>query len=62
MAISVGVVSVAVGIGIPVFFETQIDNAVSIFTFYMYSGGVEKMTVVIYFLIFLMFYEFKNAA
>lgn len=29
MAITVGVVSVAVGIGIPVFYETQIDNAVS---------------------------------
>lgn len=29
MAISVGVVSIAVGIGIPVFYETQIDNAVS---------------------------------
>ncbi|RWW60801.1 hypothetical protein BHE74_00032169, partial [Ensete ventricosum] len=29
VAISVGVVSVAVGIGIPVFYETQIDNAVS---------------------------------
>lgn len=28
MAISVGVVSVAVGIGIPIFYETQIDNAV----------------------------------
>ncbi|URD89570.1 hypothetical protein MUK42_27694 [Musa troglodytarum] len=27
VAISVGVVSVAVGIGIPVFYETQIDNA-----------------------------------
>ncbi|XXG40265.1 hypothetical protein AAC387_Pa01g1028 [Persea americana] len=27
IAISVGVVSVAVGIGIPVFYETQIDNA-----------------------------------
>lgn len=27
VAISVGLVSVAVGIGIPVFFETQIDNA-----------------------------------
>ena len=52
MAISVGLVSVAVGIAIPVFFETQIDNAVSIFTFYMYFGGVEKMTVLIYFLIF----------
>lgn len=29
VAISVGVVSVAVGIGIPVFYESQIDNAVS---------------------------------
>lgn len=29
VAISVGVVSVAIGIGIPVFYETQIDNAVS---------------------------------
>lgn len=29
VAISVGVVSVAVGIGIPVFYETQIDNSVS---------------------------------
>ncbi|KAL5129268.1 Protein disulfide-isomerase LQY1, chloroplastic [Glycine soja] len=28
VAISVGLVSVAVGIGIPVFYETQIDNAV----------------------------------
>ncbi|KAF2324685.1 hypothetical protein GH714_016262 [Hevea brasiliensis] len=27
VAISVGLVSVAVGIGIPVFYETQIDNA-----------------------------------
>ncbi|KAL6648450.1 hypothetical protein ACP70R_012674 [Stipagrostis hirtigluma subsp. patula] len=27
VAISVGVVSVAVGIGVPVFYETQIDNA-----------------------------------
>ncbi|XP_019152360.1 PREDICTED: protein SPA, chloroplastic [Ipomoea nil] len=27
VAISVGVVSIAVGIGIPVFYETQIDNA-----------------------------------
>lgn len=31
MAISVGLVSVAVGIGIPVFYETQIDNAVTVF-------------------------------
>lgn len=30
VAISVGVLSVAVGIGIPVFYETQIDNAVSV--------------------------------
>ena len=30
VAISVGVVSVAIGIGIPVFYETQIDNAVSL--------------------------------
>ncbi|KAH1214663.1 Protein disulfide-isomerase LQY1, chloroplastic [Glycine max] len=29
VAISVGLVSVAVGIGIPVFYETQIDNAVN---------------------------------
>lgn len=29
MAITVGVVSVAVGIGIPVFYETQIESAVS---------------------------------
>jgi hypothetical protein len=29
VAISVGVVSIAVGIGIPVFYESQIDNAVS---------------------------------
>ncbi|KAL6010647.1 hypothetical protein ACLOJK_001084 [Asimina triloba] len=29
VAISVGAVSVAVGIGIPIFYETQIDNAVS---------------------------------
>lgn len=29
MAISVGLVSVAVGIGVPVFYESQIDNAVS---------------------------------
>ncbi|KAK4796639.1 hypothetical protein SAY86_028965 [Trapa natans] len=28
VAISVGVVSVAVGIGIPIFYETQIDNAI----------------------------------
>ncbi|PNX84130.1 protein disulfide-isomerase LQY1-like, partial [Trifolium pratense] len=27
VAITVGVLSVAVGIGIPVFYETQIDNA-----------------------------------
>ncbi|GAU26852.1 hypothetical protein TSUD_02540, partial [Trifolium subterraneum] len=27
IAITVGVLSVAVGIGIPVFYETQIDNA-----------------------------------
>ena len=33
VAISVGVVSVAVGIGVPIFYETQIDNAVSSFTF-----------------------------
>lgn len=31
VAISVGVVSVAVGIGIPVFYESQIDSAVSVF-------------------------------
>lgn len=30
VAISVGVASVAVGIGIPVFYESQIDNSVSI--------------------------------
>lgn len=30
VAISVGVVSVAVGIGVPIFYETQIDNAVSL--------------------------------
>ncbi|KAL2900784.1 Protein SPA chloroplastic, partial [Bienertia sinuspersici] len=30
IAISVGFVSVAIGIGIPVFYETQIDNAVSL--------------------------------
>jgi hypothetical protein len=29
VAISVGVVSIAAGIGIPVFYESQIDNAVS---------------------------------
>ena len=29
VAISVGVASVAVGIGIPVFYESQIDNSVS---------------------------------
>lgn len=29
VAISVGAVSIAVGIGIPVFYESQIDNAVS---------------------------------
>ncbi|XP_025823851.1 protein SPA, chloroplastic isoform X2 [Panicum hallii] len=29
VAISVGVVSIAVGIGVPVFYETQIDNAKS---------------------------------
>lgn len=28
VAVSVGLVSVAIGIGIPVFYETQIDNAV----------------------------------
>jgi hypothetical protein len=31
VAITVGVLSVAVGIGIPVFYETQIDNAVKSF-------------------------------
>ncbi|KAL0825902.1 hypothetical protein Bca101_049579 [Brassica carinata] len=31
IAISVGVASVALGIGIPVFYETQIDNAVSLY-------------------------------
>ena len=31
VAISVGVVSVAVGIGIPIFYEIQFDNAVSCF-------------------------------
>lgn len=31
IAITVGVLSVAVGIGIPVFYETQIDNAVECF-------------------------------
>lgn len=30
MAITVGVMSVAVGIGIPVFYENQIESAVSI--------------------------------
>ena len=30
VAISVGVVSVAIGIGIPIFYENQIDNAVSL--------------------------------
>lgn len=29
IAITVGVLSVAIGVGIPVFYETQIDNAVS---------------------------------
>lgn len=29
VAITVGIVSVAIGIVIPVFYETQIDNAVS---------------------------------
>lgn len=38
VAISVGVVSVAVGIGIPVFYETQIDNAVSSVTDIWWSG------------------------
>lgn len=33
VAISVGLVSVAVGIGIPVFYESQIDNAVSSLSF-----------------------------
>ena len=36
MAITVGVVSVAVGVGIPVFYETQIDNAVKCFYFTIY--------------------------
>jgi len=36
VAISVGLVSVAVGIGIPVFYETQIDNAVKCFSFAQY--------------------------
>jgi len=31
VAITVGVLSVAVGIGIPVFYESQIDNAVKFF-------------------------------
>lgn len=30
VALSVGLASLAVGIGIPVFYETQIDNAVSV--------------------------------
>lgn len=39
VAISVGVVSVAVGIGIPVFYESQIDNAVSVFFFLTLSSN-----------------------
>uniref|UniRef100_A0A0E0CXW9 CR-type domain-containing protein n=1 Tax=Oryza meridionalis TaxID=40149 RepID=A0A0E0CXW9_9ORYZ len=42
VAISVGVVSVAIGIGIPVFYETQIDNAVCRF-----CTGKGTVTVVI---------------
>jgi hypothetical protein len=34
VAITVGVLSVAVGIGIPVFYETQIDNAVKCFYYF----------------------------
>lgn len=33
VAVTVGLVSVAVGIGIPAFYESQIDNAVKCFTF-----------------------------
>lgn len=35
VAISVGVLSVAVGIGIPVFYENQIDNAVKCFNYFL---------------------------
>lgn len=37
VAVSVGLVSVAVGIGIPVFYETQIDSAVSSFNFPVFN-------------------------
>ncbi|KAK6131283.1 hypothetical protein DH2020_034970 [Rehmannia glutinosa] len=40
VAITVGVVSVAVGIGIPVFYETQIDSAVERCRFCMGTGNV----------------------
>lgn len=37
MALSVGLVSVAVGIGIPVFYETQIDNSVRVILLFFKS-------------------------
>ncbi|KAL0701851.1 hypothetical protein Bca4012_057973 [Brassica carinata] len=40
IAISVGVASVALGIGIPVFYETQIDNALSVMC--VLADGAEK--------------------
>jgi hypothetical protein len=42
VAIAVGVASVAVGIGIPVFYETQIDKSVSYFfnLFEIFSRGL----------------------
>lgn len=33
VAVSVGVASIAIGIGIPFFYESQIDSAVSVFPF-----------------------------
>lgn len=47
IAISVGVVSVAVGIGIPVFYETQIDNAVcrTHIASFLWCGSLRKMEV-----------------
>lgn len=40
-----GVVSVAVGIGIPVFYETQIDNAVckTHIAWFLWCGSLRKM-------------------
>ncbi|XP_057722364.1 protein disulfide-isomerase LQY1, chloroplastic isoform X2 [Arachis stenosperma] len=44
VAITVGVVSVAVGIGIPVFYESQIDNAVNTF---LLSHLLYQITIII---------------